>query len=223
MPVPSIARVPPIDRRSALRLALAGMAALPLLGRSGSALAAEGDGALGSVQAFDGALLAAMKAGERTPFARRYAMLEPAVARAFDLDAILRVSVGPHWASLPADQQAALQGAFRRYTVANFVANFDSYAGETIEVAPETRSLGNGDRVVTTRIAAPGGTPTVLSYVMRQTPAGWQAVDVLADGSISRVATQRSDFRSLLSNGGGSALVASLQNKVATLSGGAIA
>jgi phospholipid transport system substrate-binding protein len=63
----------------------------------------------------------------------------------------------------------------------------------------------------------------VLAYVMRQTPAGWRAVDVLADGSISRVATQRSDFRGLLSSGGGSALVASLQNKVASLSGGAIA
>ena len=178
---------------------------------------------LGQVQAFDGVLLAAMKAGDRTPFAHRYAMLEPAVDHAFDLDAILRVSVGPHWANLPAEQQAALQTAFRRYTVANFVANFDTYAGETIEIAPDTRSLGNGDQVVTTRITSSGGAPTVLAYVMRQTPAGWKAVDVLADGSISRVATQRSDFRGLLSSGGGSALVASLQNKVASLSGGAIA
>lgn len=215
--------VSPIDRRSALRLALAGMAALPMLGRSGSALAAGADGALAPVQAFDNALLAAMKAGERTPFAHRYAMLEPPVDRTFDLDAILRVSVGPHWSSLPADQQAALQTAFRRYTVANFVANFDKYAGETIEASPQTRSLANGDQVVTTRIASSGRSPTVLAYVMRQGPAGWRAVDVLADGSISRVATQRSDFRGLLSNGGGSALVASLQNKVASLSGGAIA
>lgn len=213
----------PIDRRSALRLALAGMAALPLLGRSGSAFAAGAGGALGPVRAFNDALLAAMKAGERTPFARRYAMLEPAVERTFDLDAILRVSVGPHWSNLPADQRAALQTAFQRYTVANFVANFDAYKGETIEIAPETRGLANGDQVVTTRITSSGGSPTVLAYVMRQTPAGWKAVDVLADGSISRVATQRSDFRGLLSSGGGSALVASLQNKVASLSGGAIA
>lgn len=213
----------PINRRNALRLGLAGLAALPLLSRTGRALAATSDGVTGSVQAFDGALLSAMKAGARVPFAQRYAMLEPAVDRTFDLDAILRVSVGPHWASLPADQRAALQEAFRRYTVANFVANFDSYSGETIQVEPDTRSLSNGDQIVTTRIMSPGGSPTVLAYVMRQMPAGWKAVDVLADGSISRVATQRSDFRSLLTNGGGSALVASLQNKVAALSGGAIA
>ncbi len=45
-------------------------------------------------------------------------------------------------------------------------------------------------------------------------------MDVLLDGSISRVAVQRSDFRSLL-EGGPSALVDSLRRKVADLSGGA--
>jgi phospholipid transport system substrate-binding protein len=58
-----------------------------------------------------------------------------------------------------------------------------------------------------------------LSYVMRRTPSGWKAVDVLADGAISRVAVQRSDFRALLAKGGGQALVASLQQKVDELAG----
>jgi phospholipid transport system substrate-binding protein len=124
---------------------------------------------------------------------------------------------------MTADQQATLQTTFRQYTVASFVANFDNYSGQTIEVTPGSRSLSNGDQVVTTRIAAPGSSPIMMAYVMRQTPSGWKAVDVLADGSISRVATQRSDFRSVLSSGGGTALVASLQSKVAALSGGALA
>jgi phospholipid transport system substrate-binding protein len=59
--------------------------------------------------------------------------------------------------------------------------------------------------------------------VMLQTPAGWKAVDVLADGAISRVAVQRSDFRGLLANGGVAALVLSLERKVADLSGGTLA
>jgi phospholipid transport system substrate-binding protein len=45
-------------------------------------------------------------------------------------------------------------------------------------------------------------------------------VDLLANGSISRVGVQRSDFRSLLASGGVPALVAALQLKVANLSGG---
>jgi phospholipid transport system substrate-binding protein len=42
---------------------------------------------------------------------------------------------------------------------------------------------------------------------------------VLADGAISRVAVQRSDFRALLAKGGGQALVASLKQKVDELAG----
>jgi phospholipid transport system substrate-binding protein len=43
-------------------------------------------------------------------------------------------------------------------------------------------------------------------------------VDVLADGAISRVAIQRSDFRRLLSRGGAPVLAASLTNKSQDLS-----
>ncbi len=214
----------PIARRNALRIGLLGLAALPLLG--GPGYAASGTDATSpefAVRSLNAALLGVMKAGAAAPFAQRYAMLQPVVDRTFDLDAILRVSVGPSWAGMPAQQQAALSAAFRRYTVANFVANFDSYKGEAIEMLPGRQSLSNGDQVVATRIVAPNGSPVALSYVMRQTPAGWKAVDVLAEGAISRVATQRSDFRGLLVSGGGPALVASLENKVAALSNGSLA
>jgi phospholipid transport system substrate-binding protein len=57
---------------------------------------------------------------------------------------------------------------------------------------------------------------------MRQEGSSWKAVDVLADGSISRVAVQRSDFRRLISRGGAQALIDSLNQKIADLSGGAL-
>ena len=57
---------------------------------------------------------------------------------------------------------------------------------------------------------------------MRQEADTWKAVDVLADGSISRVAVQRSDFRRLVTRGGAQALIESLNQKTADLSGGAL-
>jgi phospholipid transport system substrate-binding protein len=47
-------------------------------------------------------------------------------------------------------------------------------------------------------------------------------VGVLTDGSISRVALQRSDFQALLASGGAPALAAGLERKAVTLSGGAV-
>jgi phospholipid transport system substrate-binding protein len=166
-------------------------------------------------------LLRIMRAGATTAFAQRFAMLAPVIDRVFDLSAILQVSVGPTWSSLPPDQHSALLTAFRRYTIANYVNSFDNYNGQRFEIQPDTRSLGNGDQVAQTRIISSSGESHELDYVMRQPSGAWKAVDVLADGSISRVAVQRSDFRRLLARGGGQALIDSLNQKTVDLSNGA--
>jgi phospholipid transport system substrate-binding protein len=78
------------------------------------------------------------------------------------------------------------------------------------------------DQVVETEIVPKTGDPTRMDYVMRQGAAGWQAIDVLEQGTISQAAVQRSDFRRLLESGNGTALIDSLRQKVATLSGASI-
>jgi phospholipid transport system substrate-binding protein len=211
----------PIRRRTFFPLAIAGVMANGGLATTARAQSAGAPAA--PIERLNAALIAAMKLGRSASFIQRFETLAAHVNEAFDLDAVLRTSVGPNWVSLSADEQHQLQTAFARYTIASYVANFDSYAGETFQVAPETRAIGNGDQVVTTRVIPTASSATVLSYVMRATSNGWKAVDVLADGAISRVAVQRSDFRSLLRQGGGTALVASLQHKVADLSNGALA
>lgn len=165
------------------------------------------------------ALLAAMHAGPATPFARRAAALRPVVVAVFDLPVILRNSVGPRWGDFPAATQADLLAAFTDFTVASWTANFDSFSGERFEVSPTLRAVG-ADQVVESRIIPATGEPTRLDYQMRQTPQGWQAVDVLVDGAISRVATQRSDFRALLAAGGADRLLAMLRQKAAAMAAG---
>jgi phospholipid transport system substrate-binding protein len=173
------------------------------------------------IRAFYTDLEAQMRLGRATPFKQRFDALTPAVERLFDLDTILRVSVGLRWSTLDATTQAALERAFRRFTVATYVANFDVYEGEKFEVLPERRTSG-ADQIVASRIVDRNGESTRLDYVMHQTAAGWQAIDVLLEGTISRVAVQRSDFRSLVAPGDASALLRSLQKKIADLSGGAL-
>jgi phospholipid transport system substrate-binding protein len=171
------------------------------------------------VEQLHAGLISIMKAGKTVSFRQRYETIAPVIGRSFDLEAIVRQVVGPRWASLPADQQAALADAFRRYTIASYVANFDTYSGQRFDTEPGVRAVGN-DRVVETRIALPGGRAHALDYVMRQESGGWKVVDVLAEGSISRVASQRSEMRSLLADGGGAELLVSLRQKTAELSGG---
>jgi len=174
------------------------------------------------IERLDDALLAAMQAGERTTFNERYRALAPVVDQVFNLDAVLAASVGLSWITFPEAQKAELSTAFRRYTVSTYVSNFNSYNGQSFQVLPSVRAVLNGEVVVQTRLVRTNDSPVRLDYVMRNGPAGWQAVDVLTDGSISRVAVQCSDFHELLMAGGISALTAGLGRKVANLSGGAL-
>ena len=166
-------------------------------------------------------LLALMRMGAAIPFRNRYDTLGPVIDRVFDLSTVLRTSVGMRWGALGGPAQQALHDAFRRFTIATYVANFDKFEGERFEISPTPRPSG-ADQIVQSRIVRSTGDPVRLDYVMRQAGGGWRVVDVLLDGTISRVAVQRSDFRGLLEHGDATALIARLQRKAADLSGGSI-
>jgi phospholipid transport system substrate-binding protein len=180
-------------------------------------LRAFADNVLAPIHQLNDGLLQVMKAGHSTPFAHRFDILAPVIDRTFDLNTILKESIGSNWQSLPHDQQAMLLDAFRKYTIASYINSFDEYNGQRFLINPEPRTVGN-DQIVRTQIIPPSGDGHKLDYVMREDPEGWRVADVLADGSVSRVAVQRSDFRSLIRRGGAPALAESLQAKSANLS-----
>ncbi len=192
--------------------------ALPALAIATNALAQAGDPAA-PIRALNEALLQIMNAGTKTPVAERTRMAAPAIQAAFDLPQILKTSVGARWSSLPAAQQTELLAVFSRYTVASYVANFDSFGGQKFVILPTTRAVG-ADQVVETQIVTSDGDSTRIDYEMRLSGGKWKAIDVLLDGSISRVAVQRSDFRALLADGDANKLIASLRAKTAALESG---
>jgi phospholipid transport system substrate-binding protein len=204
-----------INRRTLLGATLLAIGGLPR-----KAGAVDASAVVAPIQQLCDGLVAVMHAGRAVPFEQRFDQLAPVVERALDLETILQVSVGPIWGMLPTDQKTMLEAAFRRYTIASYVNSFDNYTGQRFEVSPDLRELPNGEQEVNSRIIPRNGDPHLLDYVMRQGADGWRAVDVLLDGTISRVAVQRSDFRSLLNRGGAAALAKSLQEKTVDLSGG---
>lgn len=201
------------DRRAFLVGAIASLVASP------AALAADPDFAAvtAPVTALDNGLVSVMKAGKKTPFPERYRMLEPVIVASFDLPRVLQVVVGFGWSSIPESQRKSLLAVFTQYTVASYVANFDTFDGEQFRVLPGLRAVGQL-QVVQTEIVRRSKGPVKINFVMRNVGAAWRIVDVLLDGTISQVAVQRSDFSSLLTSGNATALVAALKKKVATLS-----
>jgi phospholipid transport system substrate-binding protein len=175
------------------------------------------------IVALNAALIQTMKAGSaNASFTSRYNALDPIVKAALNLPVIMQNSTGFYWSTLPAAQQQELLKVFEQFTVASYVSGFDGYGGQQIKVLPAERDVGDKKVVETQIVPGDGSDPTELDYVMTNGPNGWQATDVLLNGTISKVAIQSSDFSSEVTSGDASQLIAALKAKVATLSGGAL-
>ncbi len=142
----------------------------------------------------------------------RYDKLAPAIRTTFDLAAMTRIAVGPDWNSISIEQQADLVDGFARLTIATYAARFDGYSGERFEVEP-TAEIRNTGRIVRTTLLQSSGEPITLNYLLRGSGENWKVVDVYLTGTISELATKRSEFSAILRSGGPNALIESLRRK----------
>jgi len=177
-----------------------------------AALGADADPAVTSVRAFYVVLLDGMKRAATLGIRGRYDRFAPAVRATFDLPAMTRIAVGPAWNMITPDEQMALVEAFSRMTIATYANRFDGFSGERFEVEPITEAR-NANRIVRTKIIPVKKDPVALNYLFHQSPEGWKAIDVHLTGTISELATKRSEFSSLLKAGGAPALITSLRER----------
>jgi phospholipid transport system substrate-binding protein len=170
------------------------------------------DAAITRIRMFYDALLSVMKQGEKLGIRGRYDKLAPTVRSTFDLSAMTRIAVGPEWNSIPPEQQAALIENFTQMTIATYANRFDSYSGERFEVDATVEPRNNG-RIVHTKLFPSTGEPVTLNYLMRGSGDAWSVVDVYLTGTISELATRRSEFGAILKSGGPNALIESLRQQ----------
>jgi phospholipid transport system substrate-binding protein len=189
-----------------LSLALAGM----------SAPAAAMNGGSDTVRSLYDTLLATMHNGPALGARGRYARIEPVVRQVFDIPFMTRLAVGPEWAGLSEGQRQQVTQAFERYVAAIYAERFDSYSGERLQVTGERTSPGG--TIITSQIVKSTGEPVNVNYLVRNNGGVWQIADVYLDGTISELATRRSEFASILRTGGINGLIQALNTKANALS-----
>ncbi len=175
-------------------------------------------GPAGPVRKLADALIATMKEAEALGFDGRRDRLGPVLRQTFDFGFMARLALGGQWSGLDAAEQARFVELFGDMSVATFAARFDGYGGQHFEVqAP--REGPRGTKLVPTRLIHPDPekAPVTISYLMRETDDGWQAVDVYLKGTYSELATKRSEYTSIVRREGYDALVRRLRSKIAEL------
>jgi phospholipid transport system substrate-binding protein len=176
---------------------------------------AVGTGGADTVRSLYATLLATMRDGPTLGPRGRYGQIEPIIRRVFDIPLMTRLAVGPEWTGLSQSQRQQVSQAFVRYIAAVYADRFDSYSGERLQVIGEQVSAGGS--IITSRIFKSDGQPVDVNYLMRQNGGVWQIADVYLDGTISELATRRSEFAAILRTRGIDGLIETLNTKATSL------
>lgn len=173
-------------------------------------------GAAEVVDRFHATLLAVMRDARTLGIRGREARVRAAMTEAFDLPAMARIAVGPAWAGFTPGQQEAIATAFADWSIATYAGRFDGFSGESFSTSG-TQTLQNGDQLVRTTLNRPGDAAVQLNYLLRNTSRGPRIVDVYLTGTISELASRRSEFAAVLRDGGPDRLSTELRRRTAEL------
>ncbi len=168
-----------------------------------------------AVATLDRTLLDVMQNARQLGFKGRYAKLESMVRQVFDVRLMTSIAVGGGWSDLTPAQQDQLTDAFGKFIAATYAQRFDGYSGEKF-VEAGAHPVASGT-MVETQLVKSDGDPIVLNYLTRQNAGQWHVVDVFLTGTISELATRRSEFSSVFRRAGYDGLLQTLQQKVAQL------
>jgi phospholipid transport system substrate-binding protein len=173
------------------------------------------------VETFHQALLDVMKVAATTKIQGRYEKLEAPISTAFNLPFMIQIASGPKWKSASEQEKAKLIDAFKRVSVGTYAQRFDGFSGERFETLGE-QDGPSGSKLVQTRIVRPNKEPVPITYVMRRFGDNdWRIVDVIVSNGISELAVRRSEYNTILNEGGPSELVAKLNQKADAILTGA--
>jgi phospholipid transport system substrate-binding protein len=187
--------------------------ALGIFSASGPARA---DTATALIKQFNDALLATMQAAEKLGYTGRYDKLSPVLESTFDMNFMTQYSAGRYWRKLTTEQKKKLIAAFSRLTIATYANRFNGYSGERFRILSE-ETPREGNRLVQTELVKSDGEPVKLNYLLRETKNGWRVIDIFLKGTISELATKRSEYSSTLGNQGFDGLMAIFEQKISGL------
>ncbi len=133
----------------------------------------------------------------------------------FDVPTISRFVMGRYWNEATDAQKKEYGKLFEDMIVKTYAQRFSEYSGQSFTVGRTTETeAGQKDSLVDSQIVQPDGPPVGIQWRVRNKGGSMKIVDVIVEG-VSMSVTQRSDFVSVIENGGGKveALLESLRKR----------
>ncbi len=125
---------------------------------------------------------------------------------------MLTLIIGEAWKTSNEKAKITLRKVFEEYIAKNYIRRFRSL--ENLEFKEfEIKKISNNYQMVKTKIILNSNDEIPISYLLNQDNKDWKIFDVLIDGSISEIATRKSEFKNFTNEGGFNPLLEALKKK----------
>ena len=149
-----------------------------------------------------------IKISDKTINSDNLAMIDDVVKNSYDLEKMGKIIIGIDWKQMDTKTQKEFINVFKRFISVNYFRRFNKineldFEHQTVTDIEDKFKLA---RVILTA----DNEKFKIDYLLGFKNEKWKIFDVLLDGSISEVATKKSDFKKIIKEEGVSGLVKNL-------------
>ena len=150
-----------------------------------------------------------MKISDKTINSDNLAMIDDVIKNSYDLEKMGKIIIGVDWKQIDTKTQKEFVNVFKRFISVNYFRRFNKINELHFELQTVTNIQDNFKlaRVILTA----DNEKFKIDYLLGFKNKKWKIFDVLLDGSISEVATKKSDFKKIIKEEGVSGLVKNLR------------
>ena len=140
-----------------------------------------------------------------------YSMTKKIINDTFDTEKMLSMITGDVWKQNTDEEKKEVLRIFEEYVTKNYIKRFSKIKNPDFEILVE-KKIG-AYVMVKTHLKIGEKEKVSINYLLSSQGSQWKIFDVLLAGSISEIATKKSEFKLFLENGNINPLIEALKKK----------
>lgn len=149
----------------------------------------------------------------KKPLVQRLDDLKVTVDAIFDHKKMIKFIYGKKWSSLDNEIKGKLEKTFLRYISFNYAKRFNGIKNLKFKIV-KSEILSDSQVLIKTFMITSEKDTVSFDYIFNKKDDDWKIFDILVEGSISEVATKKSDFYQIIRQNGPLGLIEVINAKI---------
>ncbi len=128
-----------------------------------------------------------------------YILMKDLINKTYNIEKMISMIIGSKWKSINKNKQEEISLVFGEYVVRNYIKRFKKIINVSFENLG-SKELKRNFFLVQTKLKIIDDDDVKIDYLLSKKGKTWKIFDVLLAGSVSEIATKKSEFSSFISN-----------------------